>query len=214
MQAVFNALIAHLNSSVFVLLGILFVSFVAIFKIGRLLGRWQEKFFNYENKMKDVEVKYDKKIDKVESKIESVNDAVIELKTKVQLIYDNTNPRRTYAPGSPIGLTDFGKQIAEKIKAEEMFKCYSALLVDKVNAACPQKTNAYDIQVESMNIAKKDLLNMVTTDEINLIKQTAFDASILVEDVMGILGVYLRDHILSLRGIPVLDVDKHDPDKK
>ena len=41
------------------------------------------------------------------------------------------------------------------------------------------------------------------------IKNEAFTKGLLAEDILGIFGVLLRDHILQQRGIPVADVDKH-----
>jgi hypothetical protein len=195
MEAIFSQLIAQLNSSVFVLLGILVIAALALYK----LGRWQERFKTH-----------DRRVDK----IESIHEKVVILETKIQLIYDNTNPRKTLAAASPIALTAFGKEIANKIGAEKIFKRYLQKLLGKATTKCPLTANAYDIQVESMKIAKEDLRRMVTAEEINLIKNEAFERGILDEDIWAIFGIYLRDHILNARGISAADIDNHDPMKQ
>ncbi|MDR2123407.1 MAG: hypothetical protein LBP38_00235 [Desulfovibrio sp.] len=95
-------LITQLNSSVFILLAILVIAAMTLYN----LGKWHEKF-----------IAHDKHVDK----IEAIHDKVVILQTKVQLIYDNTNPRKTVAASSPIGITSFGKDIAGAINAEKIF---------------------------------------------------------------------------------------------
>ena len=195
MEAILSKLIDQLNSSVFVLLGILAVAAWALYHF----GRWKEKFFTHDQRL---------------DKVDSIHESVIELKTKVQLIYDNTNPRATLRSSSPISLTDIGNEIAAKIGTEAIFSRYLAALVGKANAKCPVGANAYDIQTISMDIAKKDLPGMANANEINLVKDEAFDRGLLAEDIWAIFGVYLRDHILRDRGIAVAEVDKHSLGKK
>ncbi len=179
----------------FVLLAILVVAAITLYR----LGAWKERFFNHDRRVE---------------KIEAIHDTVIELKTKVQLIYDNTNPRAVTRAASPVALTDLGREIAVKIEAKEIFQRYLPVLLDKVNVVCPKSANAYDIQAAAMDIAKKKLPDMASAEEINLIKNEAFARGILAEDIWTIFGIYLRDHILEARGIAVADVDKHDPVNK
>ena len=51
----------------------------------------------------------------------------------------------------------------------------------------------------------------MTASEINIIKDSAYKNGVIVEDILSILGVMLRDKILDERGIPVSDVDLHTP---
>ena len=195
MQKLLLELLSHLNSSVFVLLGILVVAAWTLFN----LGKWKEKFVTQDTRL---------------DKVEAIHDKVVALETKVDLIYSHTLPRKLVAASSPIDVTPFGKEISDKINAEEIFKRCSAELVSRVNAMCPAKANAYDIQVAPMKVAKKDLLDMATAEEINAIKKAAFDAGLLAEDILSIFGIYLRNHVLGARGVPVVDVDRHDPEMK
>ncbi len=196
MELLLSKLIDQLNSSVFVLLGILFAVVFGVYYLGYYLGKWKERFFTHDQRL---------------DKMEAIHETVIKLDTKVQLIYDNTNPRATFRTSSPIALTDLGKEIASSINAEAIFKRFLAALAAKVDAKCPLMSNAYDIQAASMSIAKTDLPGMASAEEINLVKTEAFNRGIFVEDIWAIFGIYLRDHILEERSIAVAEVDKHKP---
>jgi hypothetical protein len=59
----------------------------------------------------------------------------------------------------------------------------------------------------SMDVVKTAMMQMLNADEINTIKQEAYSRGILVDDIMSIFGVLLRDRILNKKGLPVSDVD-------
>ena len=194
MEKIALQLIEQLNSSVFVLLGIIALAGWALFR----LGRWMEVFSQH-----------DKRLDKVEA----IHDKVIALSTKIDLIYNNTNPRSVVTSHSPLALTPLGHDVVQAIDAESLFAKYRNRLFEFVQARCPQGANAYDIQVAAMNIAKTDFPSMLNADEVNLLKQTAYDKGMLYEDILPVFGIMLRDKVLSDRNIPVVDVDRHDPVK-
>lgn len=190
MITIFSKLIDQLNSSVFVLLGILGCAFWAIYKI----GKWSEKFRQHGDKI---------------TKIENLSEKVIELKTKVDLIYDNTNPRRTVAAMSPISLTDIGNQIVAKIEANKILEKYILKLTKEVESKNPK--NAYDIQMAAMEVAKGKMITFLNEEELNAIKQEAYSRGIIVQDILAVFGVLLRNHILNQKGMPISDVDIHSP---
>ena len=187
METIFTKLIDQLNSSVFVLLGILAAAFWAVYRIAKLI----EQFTHHKVKI---------------DKVDSLSDRLIELKVKVDLIYQNTNPNRTVAAASPISLTASGHEIATKIKADEILVKYLNQLLALVELAHPQ--TAYDIQVASMATAKEKMLALLNADEINAVKSMAYSKGLLAEDVLSIFGVLLRDEILKKKGVPVSEVDK------
>ncbi|MDP8211666.1 MAG: hypothetical protein P9X22_00040 [Candidatus Zapsychrus exili] len=190
MPAVFLELINQLNSSVFILLTILICSFFIIYKV----GKWSEIFKHHDSKI---------------TKIEGLSEKVIELKTKVDLIYDNTNPRRTVAAMSPISLTDMGKEIVTKIEANQILEKYILKLTKEVDSENPK--NAYDIQSASMKVAKEKMITFLNEKELNTVKQEAYTRGIIVQDVMSVFGLLLRNHILNQKGMPISDVDTHAP---
>ncbi|MDA8171361.1 MAG: hypothetical protein M0Z48_05955 [Nitrospiraceae bacterium] len=195
MEAIIGKLIDQLNSSVFVLLAILVVIGWGIHKISYLIGVWSTKFKHHDDKI---------------VKVEGLADKVVKMETKIDLIYENTlGPRRTVAAHSPIGLTDVGREIAEKIQAQTILGKYASRLTKEVEAESPK--NAYDIQMASMKVVKGQMVTMLNEPELATVKQEAYNRGLLVEDIMAVFGVLLRDRVLSLKGLPISDVDKHAP---
>lgn len=187
MDTIFAKLIDQLNSSVFVLLGILALAFWGVYRVARLI----EQFTHHKTKI---------------DKFDDLSAGVIELKVKVDLIYQNTNPNRLVAAQSPISITPVGKEISTKINAEQILEKYVGKLCDMVEQTCPK--NAYDVQAASMTTVKNNMMNLLNAEEINAIKQVAYSKGLLAEDIMAIFGVLLRDIILKKKGFPVADVDK------
>lgn len=190
MEQIFIKLIDQLNSSVFVLLAILACTGWALYKI----GSWTAIFKHHDDKI---------------TKIEGLAEKVIVMGTKVDLIYQIVNPNRAVAATSPISLTDIGRAIAEKIGANTILEKYVSKLVAEVELEKPK--NAYDIQMVSMKVAKEKMINLLNEEELLAVKQEAYNRGIIVEDVMTVFGVLLRNHVLNQKGLPISDVDKHTP---
>jgi hypothetical protein len=191
MTAIIVELIKHLNSSVVVLLLILCAVAIGIFKA----GQWSKVFKFHEDKI---------------SKIEGLADKVLLMGQKVDLIYDNTlGAKRPLAAMSPINLTTVGNDIVEKIKAATILERCLPLLTKEVDIEKPN--NAYDIQMVAMKVAKEKMLTCLNETELAVVKQEAFNRGLLVEDIMSVFGVLLRNHILGKKGISISDVDKHTP---
>lgn len=189
MQSVFLKLIEQLNSSVFILLLML----VAAGYVMHRLGRWQEKFCSHDSKMKGLD---------------KLNNDFIELKTKVDLIYYNTNPNAMVRARSPLSFTPIGQQVVDKIDAKSIFEKYKDRLISAVEQTSPK--NAYDIQQASLDISIKYLITLLDSSEVNTIKNEAYARGVLEQDILSLFGILLRDAILQQKGIPVNEVDIHD----
>ncbi len=187
MDLILTKLIDQLNSSVFVLLGMLAVSFWAVFRVARLI----EQFSHHKIKI---------------DQIDGLAAEMIKLTVKVDLIYQNTNPNRLVAAQSPISITPSGYEISTKINAPQILEKYVGQLCDMVEETGPK--NAYDVQTASMSVAKTKMMALLNADEINAIKAAAYSKGLLVEDIMSIFGVLLRDVVLRKKNFPVADVDK------
>jgi len=188
MHDIFIKLIEQLNSCVFVLLAILILAFYIIYKI----GSWKQTFSFHG-----------KRIDKMENAF----DKIISLETKVDLIYQYSNPNATVRASSPANLTKVGLEIAEKIKADDIFKKYATKLVNLVENKKPK--NAYDIQQVAFDVCKKEFLNFLNENELKIIKDEAFSKGLLMEDITLVFGILLRNKILEDKNIPIAEVDKH-----
>ena len=191
MTAVLLALISQLNSSVFTLIVILILALWVTWVVSGKLGEWRTKFEHQEKRL---------------SGIEKLSDTVIELKTMTNLIYQQVNPNSPVRSSSPLSLTDTGKEIAEKIKADAIILKYISRLNKDVEVNNPK--NAYDVQEISMSVVSEKLLAMLSEEELNLVKQEAFNRGLRIEDVMSVLGILLRNRILEEKHLPISDVDR------
>ncbi len=194
MTEIFLKLIGQLNSSVFILLSLLMCAVVGIYK----MGKWSEIFKHHDNKI---------------TKVEGLADKILIMGTKVDLIYEHTlGAKRLVAAQSPLNLTEFGKEIAEKIKANTILERCLPRVVKEVEAENPN--NAYDIQLTAMKVAKGKMITCLNEGELAAVKEEAYNRGLLVEDIMSVFGVLLRNHVLSQKGLPISDVDKHAPPPK
>jgi hypothetical protein len=197
MEKVLLALIGQLNASVFTLILILLAVGFALWKLSTFLAKYtQEKKFHDDRLCK----------------VENMHDTVIEIKTKLELVYNNTNPNRLAKNNSPISLTEKGKALSEEIKAKEIFEKIRDRMERAVEEEKPQ--NAYDIQSACNKVAKNNFLNLLKAEDLILLKETAFRHGIPVEDFYIIFGLFLRDYLLEKKGIPIHEVDRFDPQQK
>lgn len=194
MQEIFLELIRQLNSSVLVLFLILVIVCIVLFK----LGEWTNKFKTHDEKVE---------------KLENMADQVISLTTKVDLIYQFTNPHSPIKSHSPLSFTSVGEAILKNIDANGIFEKYKSVLVLEVEKMVSDG-NAYDIQQAALSVARSKMLGMLNEQELIKVKDEAFQQGLLIEDIMGVFGLILRNQILNPKGIPLAEVDKHDLAKK
>lgn len=190
MEALLLALIGKLNSSVFILLIILIITCFVLYK----LGYWTHKFAAHDKRVENIE---------------GLARDVVSLTTKVDLIYQFVNPHSPVKAASPIALTDSGKDIATKIGADQIIVNHAEAFSGEIEKMSPK--TAYDIQQSSMEFAKNRMINMLSEEDLIKVKQEAFNRGLLIEDVMSVLGVLLRNHVLQKKNIPIAAVDAHTP---
>jgi uncharacterized protein YajQ (UPF0234 family) len=187
MKEVLLALVQHLNSSVFILIGILAVCFCVLYK----LGKWTEKF-----------KAHDCKIDEAGKNTERL----IRLETKMDLVYMNTAKNPLVQSHSPISLTKLGEDVSSNIKAAEILKNHYVQLKKIMEHAQPK--TAYDIQEQAMRIARESLDDLLNEDELVTVKDEAFKHGVPLEDVLVVIGILLRNEYLREKGIPISEIDK------
>jgi hypothetical protein len=184
-------IIEQLNSAVVVLLMILGAVSWGIFKA----GQWSKVFKFHEDKL---------------TKIEGLADKVLLMGQKIDLIYDNTlGSKRPLASMSPINLTAVGNEIVEKIQANAILARCLSWLEKEVEKEAPN--SAYDIQMVAMKIAKEKMVTCLNEIELATVKQEAYERGLLIEDIMSVFGILLRNHILNQKGISISEVDKQTP---
>lgn len=190
MELILSKLIDQLNSGVFVLLGLTALAGWVLFRG----GRWMERFSHHDEKLDGIA---------------PLTEKVTRLEAKVDLIYQHVNPNRAVQSYSPISLTEIGREIAANIKAPAVLeRCYPVLRNHPEIAAAK---NAYDIQMACMRIAKEQFEQCLNEDELMAVKLEAYNRGNLLEDILAVFGVLLRNRVLEEKGIPVSEVDRHQP---
>jgi hypothetical protein len=212
-----------------------------LFYVAMKLGEWKNKFSVHDKKIDAVDAidekpknscaewksrtqEHDKKLDSIDvlkdkvseicGQIKPFLDAVkdlVEMKGKLDLIYQSMRKEKPVESNSPLRITDLGWRIANTIGAQAMLEKYRPLM--RAYISTKPLANAYDIQVECMTAAKRIMADNLSINEMNTVKNEAFQRNLLVEDILGIIGIMFGDEILAEKGTPVSEVDKHDPEK-
>jgi len=182
MQILLSKLIDELNSSVFVLLAMLTASFMMVFRI----GKWAQQFSHQDQKI---------------NSLQGLSEKIIVLQKKVDLIYQNTHPNKVVGSFSPTSLTETGLSIARRVEASKILDLYFESLDSFVQAQQPK--TAYDIQVAAFRVAKERLLPLLDATTFTALKNEAYSNGILLEDILMIFGVLLRNKILMRKGISI-----------
>lgn len=192
MENILLALIGKLDGSIFVLICILVVAFILTFKV----GAWKQIFLAHTGRI---------------DKVEKLGDLIVEIKTKVDLIYQSS-PNALFRSQSPISLTDLGREIAQHIGAESILNKYASKLVTHVEDKNPK--NAYDIQKCAFHVARNEMKDLLNEEELNKIKNEAFSRGLPLEEIFSLFGILIRNRVLANKGIPIADVDKHEREEK
>lgn len=204
---IITKILEQLNSSVFVLLMILFVVGWGIYHI----GRFREIFLRHDKGLDCASAVGDRVVT-LEAKVPDVaemNVRLIRLEGKVELIYQHTNPNKVIQAHNPLSLTDLGKSIAGDICAEDILKRCMARLEALVNEKAPK--NAYDIQMAALLVVREKLAYLLTEEELLRAKDEAYRKGMILEDVLSVVGILLRNALLEKNNMPIADVDKHQP---
>lgn len=103
---------------------------------------------------------------------------------------------------SPIELSDRGKIVLAESGGRAFIDNNYAELRSKLEEKKPE--TAYDIQE-----AAKAVVEEIKEDKrLNPIKEYLFKEGMAIEEIMVVLGIYLRDMVLHERGINSLEIDK------
>ncbi|MDD3066903.1 MAG: hypothetical protein PHO48_03685 [Candidatus Gracilibacteria bacterium] len=194
MTEVFLKLIETLNGAVFVLILLLLLAFWAIYKIARVV----EKYEGFENKHK-----------KFDDCLDNIKDSLSELKAKINILYEKNS--LTVESHSPISLSKLGGEIAEELNIQEIVDSHWREIKNMIAGQSP--VNPYDIQVAASAIAQKCFIDCFSDEERDKMKTYAYRKGLNLFELYPIIGVLARDKYLSDLGYSVEEIDKHDPKK-
>ncbi len=186
---VFTRLIEELNSSVFILLVLLFATFWGIYKISCLLEKWRFK----ESELMKLR--------------DDWNSSIPFIKERVDLLFQRGFPNSAIKTSSPVKLTETGTSIADAINAEGILDKQEATLEKLVNERSPN--NAYDLQQGCLRVVEDNIQRLLTIEESEIAKSKSLEYGIPLDNALAIIAVLLRDRLMKKRGWLHSDIDKH-----
>ena len=140
----------------------------------------------------------DKEVAGLTKRVDKLAEEVVALTKRVDKIYEIFFDRgvgKTLADHSPLGLNDLGKKIAEELDLESLAEIHAPVM--KARTA---KLNPYDVQRLCFKYVQNDLvaeLREKSPEQFEDISLMAYKHGIPREDVLQIVGVLLRDSILT-----------------
>lgn len=176
--SIFLQLINQLNSSIFVLITLLFVLFFLVYKAGSMT----QTFASFNNK----HMKFDDAIDRIKDLLSKIQ-ATTDLLYQMQLT--------TVQSHSPLGLSEKGHQVAIEIAAEEKINSHWDTIKARFNLA--SLSNPYDIQTQALDLAVHCFDSIFTEEERTQIKTYAFNMGMNLLEVYPVLGIKIRDKIFE-----------------
>ena len=147
--------------------------------------------------------KAENRLDKIETRLDTIGDDISE-------IFKRLPAKPVESISSPIGLTDYGKELSEQIKAVEIME----MQVDRVKDAV-KGFNAYQIQEHCFTFCKNELMSELKENEIDLynqIHEVAYKEGLDLEKLTRVIALELRDKILSSLSKPHTEIDQYSPD--
>lgn len=101
---------------------------------------------------------------------------------------------------SPLSLTETGKALLLDSKGKDFIDAKKQEFLKQIKLKKPK--TAYDVQ----ELSKKLIEGSVELDEFNEIKEFAFRKGLNLEIIIAVLGIYLRDFLLSELDFKVEDI--------
>ena len=148
----------------------------------------------------------------IENKLSSLSEKLSSLSEKVEKVYDviiNRFGHSVEQTSSPITLNNYGKDLSERIDSKTIVNKYVDLLYEQT-----KNMNAYQVQEHCFLFSKDELLpKLQETDKeyFDKISSVAFDDGIDIEKIARVIGIELRDRILSMHGKLQTEIDDHLP---
>jgi len=127
----------------------------------------------------------------------SFRDFMQEIRDDIKAILQRL-PAATITRSSPIRLTDLGREISKTIQAKKWAATVSEALANEAAGK-----SAYEIQALAKKHCENDL--QMTPEETSLCQTAAFDYGVTLEQVKGVLGIEVRDILLTKAGLAAPD---------
>jgi len=154
-----------------------------------------------------------RKVLSLENNIESIKTDISYIKGNISILLRSPDGLFPIQSRSPVRLSPIGEDLAKKMELEKRISRNWGNICNFLDNNLHSK-NAYDIQQFCIDTASVHLDKFFDNEDIESFKDFAFNAGKPLIYYGGMIGVMIRDAYFRHRGIDVLDVDKHDPEKQ
>lgn len=145
---------------------------------------------------------------KLESNIEAIKLDMMEIKAFISVYRQDNNSFSKR--NSPITLSEDGATVAHFIQAEAIVNRCWEQLEHEIRSEIDHSLNPYTIQEFCFSLGKH-YMDYLSDEEIETIKQYAYQEGHNIVNYDLIFGILIRDKYFSNNNIKVADVDKHNP---
>jgi len=192
----------------------------AVYYLGNKFGNFETGINNLINRLNNLQCTQSdghcNLVNTIDNKIDDVNIGLSFVRGELSILKENINSYtikdrpRIIVSNSPLSLNEIGIDLSKELKASEIIeKNWNKIRNDLDNHV--KESNPYDIQEYCMYNAAVNLEKFIGNDDVDFLKSFAFERGNSLMYYTGIFGILIRDKYLSLKGINVSDVDKHDP---
>lgn len=126
----------------------------------------------------------------IDNRVTHVENLAEKIEGKIDEIFKRL-PLQPVAGSSPLTLTEFGEQISKDLRAQNWAKKHAQNLLNKVTGI--PEYEVYEHCVEYVKTKFKP-----TEEENAVLRKVAYDHGIVVEKVLDVLIIELRDELLKL----------------
>lgn len=189
MTLLLTKIIEQLNASVFVLITILLVSFWGVYKISRLVEKWQSK----EAELKDLRKDW--------------NNDIPYIKERVDMLFQHFINNSAVKTSSSASLSKTGENTVKAINAEGILDKNKEHLKKLINKSSP--SNVYDLQQICFRVVEEQIHNLLDARELEMAKVQALKYGIPLGNALSVVAVLLRDRLIKEYGWTDSDIDKH-----
>ena len=152
---------------------------------------------------------YKNKVDTAVSDITDLKKELKEVRDKAVACETSLKEREPLTrKRSPIALTDRGSKVLNESGGKKFIEDNYEELKNNVDEKKPE--TSYDIQEISRNVIEE----MKNDQRLNSLKEYLFKEGMELDDIVEVLGIYLRDKILNDKKLSVKDIDNYDPKRK
>lgn len=143
--------------------------------------------------------------------VEEMRRELLHVRNSIDMMAAGKN--KYFQSHSPVTLNEAGVKVAVELKADDLITNNWAKIFGLLEAEICDK-NAYDIQQYCMDEIAIHPEKFIDDSSLKTLKDFAFRHGDPLSLYLKVIGLLIRDRYLGLKGIPIEEIDRHDPEKK